>query len=419
LSKKKKIAPVVRPPTKRQLSHWQQQKRRQRIIFGAGMTVIAIVVVLIGSGVYFGWYVPEYRPMQETVTEVNGQKYSMRYLINFTTNTYGQYASMALDYALSDIQDNALLIQEAAKLGFTVTEKEIDETLEGSTLEQNAALRDTVRAQLLAQKLRDEYFDAQLPENADQRQIMAIFLESQAQAKEIRAAVEAGTDFGLMASEKSLDTTTKSKNGDLGFHTREVIPVLMGSTEITDAIFNQPVGELALIEDKSKNKQVGYWLVKVTERQEADGQAHVYSMMLGSEEEGKLIKARLEAGEDFETLAKEFSQSWSEDNPADRWVPADSTDTAAAFIFDTSIPLNTVSSPIKDTNVSTEGGFWLVKIAAAENRPVSDEDRDSMIGLLFNDWLEGLKSDPATKIESYFDENRKAWAQKYLSGQLA
>jgi parvulin-like peptidyl-prolyl isomerase len=415
LAKKKRIPPVVHPPTKRQLSHWQQQKRRQRIIFSAGMVVIAAVMILIGSGVFFGWYVPVYRPLHEVVTEVNGAKFNMSYLLDFVTNTYGQYASMALDYGLSDIQDNALLRQEAASMGITVTEKEIDDALKGTTGEQNAALRDFVRAQLLSSKLKDEYFEPQLPATAEQRHVFAMFVESQSKANEAIASIKNGTDFGLLAGELSLDTTTKSDKGDLGFHPREVIPVLMGSTEITDAIFNQPVGELGVIADKTKTKQLGYWIVKVTERNETDGQSHVFGMMLSSEEEAIKVKDRLNAGEDFTKLAQEFSQVWSDENKDDLgWVPADSTDAAAEFIFNSNIPLTTVSPPIKDTNNTTKGGYWVIKIDAAENRAISEEDRDTMMGILFNDWLEELKANPDNKIESYFDDNRKEWAVDYL-----
>jgi foldase protein PrsA len=171
------------------------------------------------------------------------------------------------------------------------------------------------------------------------------------------------------------------------------------------------------VQDKDKTKQVGYWLVKVTERKD-DGQAHVFGILTGSEEEAKTVKARLDAGEDFNTLAKEFSQVYSEENGADMgWIPADSTDAAATFIFNSTIPLNTVSSPIKDTNATTKGGYWVVKVVAAEDRALSTEDQDTLMGQMFDKWLTELRDNPETKIESFFDQARKNWATTYLEGK--
>jgi parvulin-like peptidyl-prolyl isomerase len=190
---------------------------------------------------------------------------------------------------------------------------------------------------------------------------------------------------------------------------------MLGSETVTDAIFSAPVGSLEQIQDKDKTKQIGYWLVKVTERKETDDTAHVFGILAGSEEEAVQVKARLDKGEDFNTLAKEFSQVWSEENGADMgWIPSDSTDAAASYIFNPANPLNIVSPPIKDTNATTKGGYWVVKVVAAEDRALSTEDQDTMIGQLFDKWLTDLRANPDTKIESFFDQTRKDWALAYL-----
>ena len=380
------------------------------------MAIIAAVLVLVGTGIYFGWYVPVYRPLHETVAEVNGVKFNMAYLLDFSQYEYGQYASMFLDYGLSDIQNDELMRQEAEKLGFTVSEEDIDQNLEGSSNKNNHAMRDFVRAQLLAQKLRDSYFKPQLPETMDQRQVMAMFLESRSQADQIQQSIEAGTDFGLLAGELSLDTTTKDDNGDLGLHPKDVIPQVSGSDVLADAIFTQEVGSLAQLEDQAKQKQLGYWLVKVTERNSDTNESHAFGMLLGSEEEAISINTKLNSGEDFDTLAEQYSQSWTEDNKDDLgWISIDSTAATTQYIFDTTIPLDTVSQPIKDTSSTTKGGYWLVKVTAAENSAISDDDQNTIIGQLFTDWLDQIIANPDNNVVSYLDQNRKDWATDYLS----
>ena len=74
---KKKVERPPREVTKRQLSRWQQQKKRQRIIAVTGISIIAAVVILVGAG----WYIGQYRPLHQTVITVNDTKFDMNYYI--------------------------------------------------------------------------------------------------------------------------------------------------------------------------------------------------------------------------------------------------------------------------------------------------------------------------------------------------
>jgi non-canonical (house-cleaning) NTP pyrophosphatase len=60
--------------------------------------------------------------------------------------------------------------------------------------------------------------------------------------------------------------------------------------------------------DDQITKKVGYWLIKVLDRNEATKQAHVAVILLGSEAEAKQVRERLTNGEDFGTVAGEVSQ---------------------------------------------------------------------------------------------------------------
>ncbi|GAG44219.1 unnamed protein product, partial [marine sediment metagenome] len=169
--------------------------------------------------------------------------------------------------------------------------------------------RDMVRAEMLISKLRDEYFEQKVPLFAEQRHIMAMFLESKSQATEIRARLESGESFTELAGEFSLDGFSKDEKGDLGWRPKEVLTLLLDSSIPEEYAFGYEAGGLSQpIYDEAKAKGVGYWLITVLERKEEAEEAHVQAILLGSEEEAQDIRARLEAGEDFAALAKELSR---------------------------------------------------------------------------------------------------------------
>ena len=119
--------------TRRQHSRWQQQKRRQRIILGAAILIVVAVLSVIGVGVYKGWYVKDYKPLHETVLEVNGTKFDMEYYVKMLKfiprtcppNTFPLMASYVVDL----IERNELVRQEATALGITVSDEEVDELM--------------------------------------------------------------------------------------------------------------------------------------------------------------------------------------------------------------------------------------------------------------------------------------------------
>ena len=98
---KKKIEKPKREVTRRQLSRWQLQKRRQRILLGSGILIICAVIGLIGAGIYHQWYIPEYKPLHQTVITVNDTEFDMDYYIKMI-KYYGQGMSIQQIYGLVD-----------------------------------------------------------------------------------------------------------------------------------------------------------------------------------------------------------------------------------------------------------------------------------------------------------------------------
>lgn len=418
---KKKVEKPRREVTKRQLSQWQQQKKRQRIILGVGSFIVATVLGIVGVG----WYVNQYQPLHQTVIRVNDTEFDMNYYIKML-KYYGQGQSVQYVYGLADeivrdIEQNELIRQGALELDIMVTNSEVDDELNKRDPPLSKDYRDLVRTGLLLTKLRDEYFDQQMPLSAEQRHIMAMFLESESQAAEVRARLENGNSFAELAGELSLDYLSKTNQGDLGWHPKSILSILLGTSISEEYAFSSELGVLSQpIYDEAKIKSLGYWLIEVLETKEESGEAHVQAILLGSEQEAQSVKARLEADEDFATLAEELSQlDYSKENGGDLgWLTPDIASPAFdEFAFDPEVELETLSQPVRDEAVITKSGYWLLKVLDKEDdRQISADDRDLLKREASTEWVASLWDDPENEIESYLDDEKTTWAIMKAAG---
>ena len=413
---KKKIDKPQREFTKRQLSRWQQQKKRQRIVFIVGSCIIAAVLVVLGVG----WYINEYRPLHQAVIKVNDTEFDMDYYIK-TLKFYGTGQSAIYLYAVADevegiIKRDELVRQTAMELGISVSDSEVDEELKDYDSPVSDALRGVVKSQLLVSKLRDGYFEHRVPVSAEQRHIMAMFLGSESQAIEVRDRLEAGEGFTELAGELSLESFSQTEKGDLGWRPEEVLDMLMGSSVPIEYAFGSEAGVLSQpIYDETQNKNVGYWLIRVVERKEAEPeQAHVFAILLGSEEEAWQVKDKIETGGDLETLAKELSQhAESKESGGDiGWVsPGTMSSAFEEFAFDHEVVMGKLSEPIRDEETLTRGGYWLVEVLGEDdNREIDEDDRDLLKTEALNGWVLALFEEPENEVTSYLDDEMKRWA---------
>jgi len=420
---KKKIEKPRREVTKRQLSQWQRQKRRQRLIFSLGVAIIGVVLVVLGVG----WYINEYRPLHQTAIRVNDTEFDMSYYIK-RLQFYGAGQSAIYMYAVANevegiIERDELIRQAAVKLGISVSDSEVDEELKDYDSPVSDVFRDAVRSQLLISKLRDGYFEHEVPVFAEQRHIMAIFLESESQAIEISDKLEAGEDFAELAGELSLESFSQTEKGDLGWRPEDILTMLLGTSVPIEYAFGAEVGVLSQpIYDETQSKNVGYWLIRVVERQEErivageeePEQAHVYAILLGSEEEAWQVKEKIETGGDIAALAKELSQHGeSKESGGDLgWVSPGMVSSAfEEFVFNSEVEVGKLSEPVRDEETATRGGYWLVKVLGKDdNREVGEDDRDLLKGKALEDWMSALWGDPDNEVISYLDDEMKRWA---------
>lgn len=404
MARKKKVEKPKPWVSKHQLSRWEKQKKRQRIILIVGVSIIVAALLVIGVG----WFLSQFLPMNQTVIKVNDTEFDMEYYVEmlkiYSWNQSESYIQYISDEVLKNIERNELVRQEALKLGISISKDEVAEELKSFDLPNDEVHRDIVRAQLIIRRLLEEYFDPQVPVTAEQVHLMAMLLESEQQATEVRAKLEKGESFTELAGELSLDYLSKTNQGDFAWHPQVIFNELLPEMVVAHA-FNAQAGTLSRpLYDEKVNKAVGYWLVKVVAMNEETEEAHVQALLLGSEAEAKDIVARVEDGEDFDALVQE-SGGESEITPPGVMSPV-----IDEFIFDPDLEIGVLSQPIRDDSIITEGGYWLVKVEGKEaDRPMGDEDRDLLKAKAIDNWVDSLWDNPENEVASYLTDEKKLW----------
>ena len=415
MAKKKNVEKPQRQITKRQASSIKRQKRRQNFIFYGGILIIAIVLVIVFVGLYMG----EIRPYHQTVLKVYDREFNAQYLMDtakyfgrlYPPESYLTNLSGLVYSSPNYILQSELIRRGAEELGITVSNDEVKEYLKEQEdliereIPVNDASVDLARLGFLNERLLEEYFKPQVPATADQVNMMAMFLESESQASAITAEFAASGNFTGLAGEYSLDFYTKDKMGDLGWRSREFLEYELGTTVPVEYAFDAEIGTLSQPIYDEKSKPLGYWIVNILERQE-NNQAYVEVILLGSVEEADIVFHRLIDGEDFGELAREFSQDEaSREQGGDLgWVtPGSRSAVFDEYVFNPEAVDLGVQGPIEDTSITTTGGYWLVQVVdREENRPLEDEEKESLAEQAFSDWVSQLWEDAADEIDQSF-----------------
>jgi len=385
-------------------------------VFFGGIAVIAAVVLIV----VIGWVIGEYIPLNKTVLKVNDTEFkTSQYIEMLKMAKEGQPdrdIQMLSQLTLQQMQKQEVIKQAAEKLGITVSEEEIIETLEELDLPVTDGYILTLGGQLVQSRLKTDYFGLQVPESAEQVHARAMLLESESQALEIRERLLSGDNFTALAGEFALDYYAKNVNqGDYGWHPESIYDVQLGSPVAIEYAFSAEPGVLSEpLYDEEKSKQLGYWLIRVNDIPE-EGSANVSAVFLSSEDEAWEIKERLEAGEALGPIADEYSDySPSRDKHGELGyvIPEQTGETFDAYVFDPEVELGKWSEPLRDETYWSTGGYWLVEVVDREDdRKISGEDRNYLVEELFNDWTSNLWSDPFLVIDdSFLTDELNQWA---------
>jgi len=422
LAKKHIKTELKRTPTKRQLSKWQRQKRTQRIIAIAGIVFIVLIVGYIG----YGYYDEQVKPLHQPVVKIDDTVFDMDYYVKML-ELYSQGQDSDGTWTVADdlvgiIRSGELVMMLSADLGFGVSADEVNTELENLGLPGGKVYRDAVTSKLLAARLFQNYFDPKVPTECEQVQVQAMFLESDEAAKKVTDSLKAGDNFTALAKAYSLEVITNEKGGDLGWLPKDFAYVILGNlgdSLLKDIPFELEPGVLSEpTYDGSVTKGIGYWLMEVTEKDEQKGN-HARGILLGSRQEAEEIRARIEAGEDFGDLAKEYSQHLvSKGLGGDLgWTEEWGFGGRVALTLAMQLEPGVVSQPTADDSAQTKGGYWLIKVLDRDDsRALDDETRNTLKLKLFEDLLN--EQSEKISVETYLTEEQKFWAvDRVLKGR--
>ena len=399
MSKKQKEAEPKLAPSKRQLSKWERERKIRRIIIIAAAIFLSGIIGYAG----YGYYESHVKPLHEVVIEVNEASFTMDYFIE-TLDAYtkeadpSQLSYMSQIVANQIVQDE-LVRQGAHSLGVEVTDEEIDDKIGEQGLPDEEAYREIMSAGLLREKLQ-EYFVSQLPDTMEQAHIQLMLVESQRVAYDVIARIESGNDFAALIDEFSCNPQAE---GDIGWLPRELI----SNPLVGDAAFELESGEIQAIHDESAGKNMGYWLIEVTEKDEEQG-VKAKAMLLGSRQEADEVRAQL-TSDNFAELADKYSQYAGEEDKGELgWVKQGDMNSVAFDAVAFSLDLNVISEPVKDITVQTKGGYWIVQVIEKANRELSADTREGLAMKRSEDWFNGQRDN--STIKSYLDQEKADWA---------
>lgn len=199
------------------------------------------------------------------------------------------------EQALEQLIDRTLIEQQAKDLGITVSDSEVESTMEvlrqrynlqGDEMakalkEQNMTeeeFREQWKYQLLTKKVLDNKLKGRIAitpeeveeyyrenygeiESADEIRISQILVRDEVKANEVAELARAGDDFPKLAEQYSIDEISAPAGGDLGyFRQGDLVETLANAVEGLD------VGQIAgPVETES-----GYHILKVTDRKSAE-----------------------------------------------------------------------------------------------------------------------------------------------------
>ena len=139
-------------------------------------------------------------------------------------------------------------------------------------------------------------------------------------------------------------------------------------------------------------------------------QVYVYAIKVNNEGNATEVENKLKNGEDFATLAAEFStdETTKQYGGDLGWLPQGilfpELDQAAF-----SLAAGNVSEPIVSTN-----GYYIIKVSEIdENRPVDDQYREILASNAFTNWFKEQRN--IVEIREYLSQIEATWAMNHIT----
>ena len=393
-------------PTKRQLSKWQREKRTRQVIVSVAAAFFIGIIGYVG----YNYYHEEIKPSHEIAIEVNNTSFNMRYyaemmdalvsLQEITPEQLHSWANLIADQVNQRIIEDALIEHGASDIGITITPQEVDNKIEAIHWPDKKAYQDIVRASLLKEKLIEEHFIPNLPDGMEQMHLQVMLVESEQVASTVTNNITGGGNFTDLIGGFSCNHQLE---GDLGWLPQELIL----NEPIANATSNLSAGDITSTYDASATKNIGYWLIKVTDSHEDEINAKV--MLLSSEQEALQIKTSLTSGGNFTQLAETFSQHESHDNGGDvGWIKKGNMNSTQFDEVAFNATIGEITNPVKDTSVQTTGGWWIINMLGEGQHALSESNKEKLGANNFNNWFQKQKE--SSSINIYIDDAKIAQA---------
>ncbi|HCG4536057.1 peptidyl-prolyl cis-trans isomerase [Ureibacillus chungkukjangi] len=285
-------------------------------------TLTLLAILLIGNILWFiSWILPDEKQQDggdEVVATIDKKKITRQDWMAAMETRYGKET-------LQILVNEAVMEKAAQEYDIKVSDEEIDleialirsaQDKTDSTIQEltDEELQQKVRAQLILEKVltKDVVTDAeQVADYYEDNQSLynipttyrtsIIIVESEKDAKSVKKELEEGSDFSVLARERSLDTTSASLGGDIGFITKSQKNI---DTSIPQAVQNLNADDIS---EPFVMKDGRYGIVYVKEVN--DGKSFTYEEVK-EHIERVLSLEQLPTSVRPEAFWKEFNASW-------------------------------------------------------------------------------------------------------------
>lgn len=420
--------------TKKHQDRITRERRQTRMIVIGTILVTALVLLTIGYGILDQRVLKYRRP----VAIVNGErisaeqfrgftKYYRSNLIRSAQQTY-EFASLfggdqtmlqnflsqlqsisaqlnpfnAGEAALNALVDNTLMIQEAKKMGITVTEEEIEVRMQEAMgyFANGTPTPTNTRPPIATSTLSPQQLALLKPTDTPTPETTAT-VSATLEAATPTIEATATPEITPTSTSETLPTPTLTPLPTFTptpytFEGYQSVYATTVASYFQEFEIPEEILRYVLEADIYRTKLMKQVIGEVACEEEQVWAQHILVSDLGMAE---VIRAKLEAGQDWYQLAAEFSQDESNKNQGGdlgwfgkgRMVPEFEQ---AAF----ALGIGEVSEPVQ-----TQFGWHLIRVLGHENRPLTQSECDQLADQKFSDWLKQLRDNSEVELLPYWE----------------
>ncbi len=391
--------------TKKHMARLEREKRQINLIRGVAFAGIAIVLLLLG----YGYVKLNVLTLREPVEEVNGVKITSSEWQERVSlqrmqmvNVYNQYSfyqqTFGMDYSqqlqqitlmmqtpetmgqqvLDQMRDEILIRQEAEKRGITVSEAEVEKSIQESlnffpngTPTPTVTPTELVHPTLSSQQL-TIYPPTSTPTIAPTSTITPTATLDLSATPEMTATAAPSTPTAVPA----LPTETATPYTEAGYKTTYQDAMKNYKTYNISEKIVRSVYEAQLLRQKLQDDMA-------KDLPHSEVQVLVRHILVNTDVAAATIEERLKRGEDFAKLAAQFSKDTgsAQSGGVYDWAPASNY---VAEFKDAVLnqEIGVIGEPVK-----TQYGYHIIQVIGRQELPISDSQFEQKKQTALDDWL--------------------------------